>query len=37
VSAITYLADELGVKYHILDALSEDNSELRKKPTDIDK
>ena len=37
VSAITYLADELGVKYHILDAISEDNSELRKKPTDIDK
>ena len=36
VSAITYLADELGVKYHILDAILEDNSELREKPTDID-
>ena len=36
VLAITYLADELGLKYRILDAILKDNTELRKKPTDID-
>ena len=36
VFAITYLAEELGLKYHILVAILEDNSELRKRPTDID-
>lgn len=35
VSAITYLAKKLGVKYQILDAIIEDNSELRKKSTNI--
>ena len=35
VSAITYLAKKLGVKYQILDAIIKDNSELRKKSTNI--